>query len=270
MTYIPKSVPRALGNPGLPIQPLDSLTLINVRDIAFMPSPDSKGVVIADDIVMKPGCYPVTIYMTPGTAALTSAAEGDTDQVGFTPSLSFNHPGNSVEVREFKVNELNSKFIAIMRYCSGRPADLIGTPCNPCKITPSYTGNNEGNTNAFTVAQIYKGNDVFIYTGAIPMEEPVAVLESGAKSVDYVSDGCYQLAGGAASVTSITGGAHGSLVTLLGTSGVAPTLPATEGKIVLRGGRQFTASEGSQITLRAFDAGGDSPIWIEQSRYEAS
>lgn len=92
MTYIRKSVGRAPGNPGTGIQLRDVLVLINTDDIAFMPSPDDKGVVIVDNIVMKPGRYGIGIYMTQGTAEVASAAEGETDQIGFTPSIKFNHP----------------------------------------------------------------------------------------------------------------------------------------------------------------------------------
>ena len=127
MTYIKISVPRAAGNPGIGIQPRDQLTLLDVDDIAFMPSPDDKGVVIVDNIVMKPGRYGYNIYMTPGTIEVTSAADGDTDKIGFTPSIKFEHPGNEQAVREFKVNSINRKFIIIVRYCSGKAADLIGT-----------------------------------------------------------------------------------------------------------------------------------------------
>lgn len=80
MTYIRKSVGRAPGNPGTGIQLRDVLVLINTDDIAFMPSPDDKGVVIVDNIVMKPGRYGIGIYMTQGTAEVTSTAEGETDQ----------------------------------------------------------------------------------------------------------------------------------------------------------------------------------------------
>lgn len=267
--YLKISVPREAGNPGLGIQPRDQLTMIDVEDIAFMPSPDDKGVVIVDNIVMKPGRYGYTIYMTPGTIEITSAAEGDTDKVGFTPSVKFSHPGNEQAVREFKVNSINSKFIIVVRYCSGKPADLIGSICNPCKLTPSYTGNNEGNTNEMTFTQISKGDDIFIYKGTVPLEEPVSTLETGVKAVPFVSDGQYQLSSGAAAIDEITGGSHGVLITLLGVSGVSPTVTASAGKIVLRGGKTFSATEGSQITLRAFDAG-EGILWIEQSRYVAA
>lgn len=267
MKYVRKSVRRAQGNPGVNFQPRDMLVLLNVDDIAFLPPPDEKGVVIADDIVMKPDRYGIEFYMTSGTPAITSGAEGDTDKVGFLPSLEFEHPGNDQEVREFKTNELNSRFIAILRYCSGKPADLIGTLCNPCKITPSYEGNNEGNVNKFTVAQVSKGEDIFIYKGTVPLEEPVAVVEASATEIPFVAEGRYQLSSGAAQISAIEGGSHGAVMTLAGCGGTAPTVQSVTGKILLREGKAFTASDGSLLTLRAFNAGGEDLIWIEQSRY---
>lgn len=266
--YIKQTVKRAPGNPGIGIQTRDELTLLDVEDIAYFPPRDANGVIIPEDIIMKPGRYGYGIYMTPGTVEVTSAAEGDTDQVGFQPLVKGNHPGNEIEVREFKHNNLNRKFIAVVRYCSGKPADIIGNMCNPCKMVPSYTGNNESNFNEFTFQQIKKGDDIGIYKGTIPAEEPVAVVEAAATTVDFVADGQYQLSPGEAAITAIEGGSHGALITLKGTAGVAPTVPHTADAIMLRGGRTFTAGEGSQLTLRAFEVGEGKKIWIEQSRYE--
>ena len=268
MTYIKQSVKRAPGNPGIGIKTRDALTLIDVDDIAYMPARDDKGVVIPEDIILKPDRYGYTIYMTPGTVEVTSAAEGDTDQIGFIPQVKFNHPGNEQPVREFKANSLNRKFIIIVRYCSGKPADIIGDICNPCKMTPSYTGNNEGNTNEFTFAQITKGDDIGIYLGTVPEEEPVAVVEASVKTVNFVAEGQYQLSDGTAVIDKIEGGSHGAVITLLGTSGTAPTVAHTPDAIFLKGGKVFTATEGSQLTLRAFEVAGGEIIWIEQSRYE--
>lgn len=270
MPYVKASVPRAAGNPGTGIQVRDQLSLIDIDDIAFMPAPDDKGVVIVDDIIMKPDRYAYNLYMTPGTIEVTSAAEGDTDKIGFTPSIKFEHPGNEQAVREFKVNNINRRFIIVIRYCSGKPADLIGTVCNPCKLTPSYTGNNESNTNEMTFTQISKGNDIFIYKGTVTLEEPVTTIESGVKVVNFVSEGQYQLSSGQAVIDEISGGAHDAVITLLGVAGTSPTVSPNGGKILLRGGNVFTATEGSQITFRAFDTGDGGIMWIEQSRYVAA
>lgn len=269
MTYIKLSIPRPAGNPGIGIQPRDSITILDVDDILYMPPTDDKGVMIVEDIIPKPGAYAYTVYMTPGTIDIASNADGDTDKIGFKPTVKGEHPGNEQEVREFKANSINRRFIVIVRYCSGKPADLIGSICNPCKFTPSYTGNNEGNTNEFTFEQVMKGDDIKIYKGSIPTEQPVTIVEAGAKSVQFLTEGQYQLSSGAAAIDEIEGGSHGALITLVGCTGTAPTVVATPGKILLRDGKTFTASEGSQITLRAFSTGEGEIVWIEQSRFEA-
>lgn len=268
MTYIKKSVPRAEGSPGLGIQPRDSVSIIDVDDIAYMPDPDSKGVVIVDNIVMKPGRYAYGVYMTPGTVELTAAAEGDPDKIGFKPGLKFSHPGNTQEVREFRVNHVNRKVIVIVSYGNGKPSDLIGSPTNPCTVVPSYTGNNDGSATEFTVAQISKGDDIKIYKGTVPMEEPVATVATGATAVAVSKEGQYQLTAGEASIAELTGGVDGMVVTLLGCAGVSPVVPNTAGKVLLRGAKSWIATDGGQLTLRAFSQG-ESLVWIEQSRHAA-
>ena len=96
----------------------------------------------------------------------------------------------------------------------------------------------------------------------------MAVVEAGATDIDDQTDGQYQLSAGAAKIAGVTGGSHGSVITLMGCSGVAPTVEAG-GNFLLKGGKTFTASEGSQLTLRAFNDGSEAMKWIEQSRYEA-
>ena len=252
MTYVKASVRRPAGNPGNGIQPKDQLVIYDVDDILSFPPRNDAGVVIEEDIVMKAGRYAIGIYLTPGTAEISSNSDGETDAEGYTPSIKFNHPGNEQEIREFKTNWLSKKCIVVLRYCSGKPADLI----------------NESNTNELTFTQISKGDDIAIYRGTDTLEEPVAVVEAGATDIDYQTDGQYQLSAGAAKIAGVTGGSHGSVITLMGCSGVAPTVEKG-GNFLLKGGKTFTASEGSQLTLRAFNDGSEAMKWIEQSRYEA-
>ena len=203
MTYVKASVRRPAGNPGNGIQPKDQLVIYDVDDILSFPQRNDAGVVIEDDIVMKAGRYAIGIYLTPGTAEISSNSAGETDAEGYTPSVKFNHPGNEQEIREFKTNWLSKKCIVVLRYCSGKPADLIGTPCNPCKLSVSYTGSNESNTNELTFTQISKGDDIAIYRGTDTLEEPVAVVEAGATDIDYQTDGQYQLSAGAAKIAGM-------------------------------------------------------------------
>ena len=117
--------------------------------------------------------------------------------------------------------------------------------------------------------QISKGDDIAIYKGTVPSEEPVASVSASATTIPFTAEGQYQLQGGEAEINKVTGGRHGAVMTLLGVaSGVAPTI-AHGGQFLLRGGETFTASPGSQITLQAFESGSGTCTWIEQSRYQA-
>ncbi|WP_321517450.1 hypothetical protein [uncultured Bacteroides sp.] len=268
--YVKVSVPRPEGNAGRGIAPKDALTLIDVDDIEIFPSRDGAGVVLAGDIVLKAGAYATTLYVTPGTVELTSNGEGDADAKGFTPTVKGKHPGKKQAIREFKTNWLGRHCIAILNYANGDPADLAGSPTNPLDMGIAYTGNKDSNSSEFTFTQISKGEDIAIYPGTIPYEEPLSTVATAATAVPYVGDGQYQLTGGAASILSITGATHGAIITLLGVeSGVAPTI-ATEGSMfILKDGKTFTASPRSQITFKTFKDSATTFKFIEQSRYEA-
>lgn len=266
MNYIKASVTRPTGNPGKGINPKDMLILVDVDDIASFPARDGGGVQLDGDIVLKSGAYMVGVYLTPGTAEVTSASEGDPDAEGFKPSVKINHPGNEKPIRELKTNWIGRNCIAIVQYCNGKPSDLIGSPCNPVRLTASYTGNGEQNTNELTFEQAMKGDDVAIYTGAITMESPVATVSTATPA--YAGDGVYLVTGDTA-ITNITGGAHGAVVTLKGGAGCTAALTAGE-TVLLHNGGTFVLSEGSQITLKAIKTGTNSVVWVEQSRYETA
>lgn len=271
MTYVKANIRKPSGMPGKGINPKDAIVIYDVDDIASFPQRNAAGVVIEDDIVMKAGKYAVQVYLTPGTAQIQSNSEGDADAQGYRPQVLFSHPGNSQEIREFKQNWLGKNVIVVVRYCNGEPADLIGSPCNPCQLAVEYTGSNEANASQMTFAQVSKGDDIAIYRGTDTLEVPVSVVAAASTSVAYAGEGQYQLTGGdaAAAVNAIEGGSHGKVITLMGvTSGTAPTV-ASGSQILLKGGVAWSAQPGAQLTLRAYDAGGDALKWIEQSRWPA-
>ena len=157
--YVKANVNKPGGMPGKGITPKDKIVIIDVDDIDTFPERDEAGVVIAED----------------GTGALSSNSEGDADAQGFRPSVQFSHPGNKKEVREFKANWLGKNVIVIIQYCNpDEPADIIGSPCNPCQMAVEYTGNNEANANSFTFQQVAKGDDIGIYKGAVTTSDGVA------------------------------------------------------------------------------------------------
>lgn len=269
--YVKKSVSRPEGNQGRSLMVRDAVDLIDVEDIKVFPQPDSNGVRIADDIILNDGAYAMSVYLTPGTAEVTEPSDGDPDQEGFTPQVKFNHPGNTLAVREFKHNCINKKFIVIVRHCDGS-ADLFGSPCNPARLQTSYTGNKDGNTNEITLAQSFKGDGLKVYEGTVPMETDKEYTNNEG-TVKFAGNGQYQTEK-VDVINTITDGVAGAVITLKGASdGSNATVVNSQSKesagsnILLKGG-SATLTAGSQITLKAFDTG-DGLVWIEQSRYVA-
>ena len=189
--YVKTSVPRPVGNPGNGINPKDVLTLIDIDDLVYFPPRDGAGVVLEGNIAVKPSAYSTDLYLTPGTVELSSNGEGETDAKGFTPSVKGKHPGNKQEVREFKTNWLGRHCIAILQYCNGQDPDILGSPCNPLEMSVNYTGNKDGNASEFTFTQISKGDDIGIYKGTIPHEEPVATVPASATEIPFKGRGQY-------------------------------------------------------------------------------
>lgn len=266
--YIKSSVAKPSGMPGKGIQPRDKVIIYDIEDIAYMPPRDEGGVLIAEDIVMKPGKYAVAVYVTPGSVEISSNSDGDPDAKGFTPSVKFNHPGNKLEIREFKANWIDKNVIIVVEYCNGQDSDLVGSPCNPAQLAVEYSGTRDANTNALTFAQVSKGDDIAIYRGTNTLEEPVGTVASGT-AVTYAGDGQYQPSSSVTAIESVSGGSHGALITLMGAPSGSGYTIATGGVFLLRDGTAFTGSPGSQITFRAFKDGANSVKWIEQSRYVA-
>ena len=225
MAYVKRAVKRPEGNPGKGINPRDMMSIIDVDDILVFPVRDSAGVLMTENIQLKPGCYSTDIYFTPGTVEVTSNTDGDPDALGFTPTVKGNHPGNKQAVREFKTNWLGRKCIVIMSYCDGQDKDLFGSPCNPMQMGVNYTGNKDANSSEFTFTQISKGDDIAIYKGTVPSEEPVASVTASATTIPFTAEGQYQLQGGEAEINKVTGGRHGAVMTLLGVAAGKPSPP---------------------------------------------
>lgn len=274
MAYVKKSVTKPQGSVGRSLMTHDEFTLIDVEDIKVWPEPDADAVEITDNIVLNAGAYPISIYLTPGTGELTENSEGDADEEGFIPQFKFKHPGNSKEVRELKHNCINRRFIGLLRHCKGG-IDLIGSPCNPIRMQTAYTGNSSSNSNEFTFAQAFKGDGIRIYKGTVPAPEVESLqVQNGVANVTATGKQ-YQM-DATDVVTTLTSGKAGDVITLKGSSDstnaavVKAQSADVEGSNILLEGGDLTLTEGSEVTLKAFDKGEDGIVWIEQSRYTAS
>ena len=267
--YIKVTVPKPSGKaPGAGIKAQDEITFFDKADILTLGERDSKGVVITDNIIMKPNAYGITVYATQDTIEFDGKSEGETDNEGFLPSFKFKHPGNKQEIREFKANWVGKQVIGIIKYCNGEPKDLFGSICNPMKIAVAMTANKDATNNEFTCTQLMRGDDAAIYEGTIPYAEPVDVLDAAATEIPLIGEGEYQLTGDAtsAAIVTVTGATHGMVFTLLGvTSGTAPNIAAST-TFILKDGATWNATTGSQITFKAYKSGASSFVYFEQSR----
>lgn len=269
MDYMKINVGKAPGlAPGKGMQVKDAITLIDVEDILSIGARDGKGVLIVDPILMKDSEYAITIYATQDTVELSSNSDGDTDNEGFTPEIKFKHPGNKQEVREFKANMIGRKFIIVVDHCDGSGKDLIGSLCNPCKMSVNMKGDKDSTSNEFTFKQLMRGLDIAIYDNTVPYATPKAVLAAGATSIALEGEGQYQLTGNStsAAIVAATGAQHGMLFTLLGaTSATAPAIAASS-TFILKDGVAWTGSVGKEITFKCFKSGATDFVFIEQSR----
>lgn len=270
MTIIKASVPRPGRNAGQAWNPrsMDGVIFIDL-DKAIIPDRDENGVSMSQDIILNPGDYGVTLYVTAGKSSFSNNTEGETDNEGFVTSFEFNHPGNELEIREF-LNYWMGKNIGIMlKYCNKDYADFAGDKCNPMKLQVAQTGNNDGTNSVITVASAGKGDLPAMYYGTIPMEEPLAIIPADADTIDLVGKGQYQLTGSAAAakITAVENASHNLIFTLLGTKVGTPPIIESGGNFILKDGQDWSALPDSQITFKAFKDGDTSFKYIEQSRY---
>lgn len=271
MTYVKVNVTKPTGNPGVGGNKKDLIILIDKDDILTFPSRDSKGVVITDNIVMKPNAYAIKVYGTVNTIKSGSATEGDIDAEGFTHTLDFEHPGNSVAIREFKTNWLGRSIIALVEYCSTGTKDLFGTPCAPMRMSTKWEDDKDKNKSTITLKSAQKCEyEVADYQGTLVFESVMGTIAADDTSPDVAAgEGQYQLTDGSAAsveITTLDNPVNGGVYTLLGSGGTYPSTIPDGNDFILASGTTWTALAGSQITVKAFKDGAATWKFIEQSR----
>lgn len=172
--YVNASVPKKRGPVGAPRPKNPTLLLFNTRDVVADPARDDKGVLVTGDLELKPDAVGIAIYATPSTISRGKTIEGEEDAEGIVDTLTFAHPGNSLEVDEFIQNNLGEGFIILSRECGdGLGNRLHGTICNPMKFTLEGQDDNEAVRNTFTFTQPLPSNLLPAhYRGAIPAVAP--------------------------------------------------------------------------------------------------
>ena len=269
MSYVKVSVGKPGDNKGVGGDKKDKVIVFDWDDVLINPARDAGGIVITSDIVMKPGAYMVELYATQSTIKAAADSEGDPDAKGITQTFEFGHPGDSVDIREFRANWMNKNIGIIMQRCSSEKLSLFGTPCSPMQMVFKAEDDKDKNLTTFTFKSTQKGPDVADYQGTITLSTVVATEAADATSVDLLpGKGRYQLTSGTAAavaITTCTNAVEDLAFTLVGSGGTHPST-ISGGDFLLSNGTAWSAISGAEITFRCFKAGVSTWKFIELSR----
>lgn len=167
MTYNRVSLRQKSGSP-VPVN--TRIVLIPYDDIATFPTRTEDQVRITGNIALKAGLTAIAIYASSKSISRPDTQEGEEDEEGFIQTLSFSHPGNYLEIEEFKQKWLGKPFIAITSECGDGKGTLVhGWSCNPIYFALENQRNSEANKSTFNFAQRVRSRFVAgFYEGDIP------------------------------------------------------------------------------------------------------
>lgn len=271
MGYVKVNLTKGSDNSGKGGDKKDKVTLIDADDIlGDFPSRDDKGIVIMDDIVMKPGAYAVDFYATQDSIKLTSKGEGEMDAKGIMQGLEFSFPGDPTELLEARQYWMNRNCYAIVYRCSTDKKVMAGAPCALLQLTFNAEDTKDSNKTTFTLASAQKGPDFADYRGTVTYDTVTGTIAADDASPSVAAgEGQYQLTDGtvaAVPLTSLDNATDGKVYTLLGSGGTYPSTIGTANDFVLKNGTAWSAIAGARITFKAFKSGASTWKFFEQSR----
>jgi hypothetical protein len=270
MSYVKASVYKPGDNKGKGGDKKDKLILFDWDDVLTVPARDSKGIVITGNFAFNPGAYMVELYVTPESYKKNAKAEGETDAKGIMQQLDVTHPGDSVDIREFRSYWMNRNVGVIIQKCSDGTKDLLGAPCAPLQMVFDANDDKDKNNSAFTFKSALKGPDIADYQGTLTFDTLTGTVAANATTVDLTNgEGRYQLTTGAAAIATITtcsNAVDGMVFTLIGSGGTYPSNITKANDFVLSNGTTWSGIAGAEITFKAFKS--DAAAWkfIELSR----
>lgn len=155
---------------GSPVAKDPNVIIIDCEDVLTWPARNAKGVLIAGDIVLKPGAKAIAMYATPSTISRNDTSEGDPDAEGFIQNVSFERPGDDLEYNEFIQNKVQANLVIITTECSDSTGTrLHGTKCCPLKFKYTGTDNKDAKKSMLEFASVQRGRyKMAHYAGAIP------------------------------------------------------------------------------------------------------
>jgi len=271
--YVATNVAKPAGKSAGAAAPKEpNVSIIAIKDILTWPQRDDKGVLVAGNIILKPGAKAISVYMTSSKIKAPYESDGDEDSISLKHKFEGEHPGNELEIAEFIQNWMGEPCVIIHGSCQDTFRKIAGTKCAPMQLKPSGQDDNDGRKHMLVFEQFAKtGSLPAHYTGVIPVLDPFTVVSSAAVALSPANGNVYQLP--SLAVTALIAVAtstleHGDIVTLIGGGGVAPATLATgvaDKSALLVAGTTWVGLAGAVIHLKVFKAGAVT-LFIEQSR----
>ena len=138
MAYVKSSIPRPGDGAGCAATRKSQIILVDVEDVASEPAREVGNCVVTGDLTLKTGAKAISIYATASTIQVTEELSGDPDAEGIKTGIVFDHPGNSVAIKNFIEIFKNRGVIAIVQECDGTTAgrpQIMGRVCNPLRLS---------------------------------------------------------------------------------------------------------------------------------------
>jgi len=165
------SVPKASNNAGRATGKKAYIVFIRISDLKTF-TKDAKNVRVTA-LALNGTVKPIGIYVTASTIKGADSVDGDDDARGFTHDLSFDHPGNSVEIQEFKEANVNEPCIALVGDCLDADFSVYGTPEAPLNMSKAdQEDSKDKKNNSFEFKTAYKTAPIGkIAVGLIPVTD---------------------------------------------------------------------------------------------------
>ncbi|WP_418671877.1 hypothetical protein [Alistipes putredinis] len=146
MAYQKVSVPKNGDGAGCAAAKSSEIIIIDAEDIVSEPTRTVGNVVMEGDYTLKEDAESVSIYATAPTIDYTEEYSGDPDARGVKQGIGYEHPGNSVAIKNHTEAYMNKGVVILNKECDGSAdgrVQAFGSKCNPLYMTPETTNNKE-------------------------------------------------------------------------------------------------------------------------------
>lgn len=238
-------------------------------DILSVPQRDALGVRMLGNFVFKPGRGWNHIYMTASKQDRSYESEGEEDSISVTHSFTGFHPGDELTSAEFVQQWLGQSLLIGVDFCDGSPKRIIGTPCAPLQINPSFVANNDETGYNISFSAFAKTNQLpgfyfgdFLEVPPFEVPDNEAIVLSPDNGTQYLLPSSSLGESIAVSANTLE---HGTIVSFIGSGGTAPAELTSSASVLLANGSDWVALQGAVINFKAFNTGSGISL-VEESR----